>query len=1276
LAKRPRRSASGTADDVHLLLASYKHANDWDEYFNILLSPQAQDHLAAEAARAGAAGPLEELQSGLGQAVRLLRIGDAVAVALATARWSRRLSVTAAPGADPAVEPDVTGGAGAADEALGGTAELNLRTGRDVLRALLRAWERYEAGYRSTARSLLGAIERGRPPLIHASDDARWAVPLLRAAFVIDPGITARLLSIRIVDDNVLGDLARELTAAGEYSRARIAGAAMGLFHETKADVLADLALAQAEAALRQGTATRRDTAGVSPREPPSPAGLRAAAETANLATEAARQALAEGPDATMAPRVPRVAGRLAKAAAALTLSGEQALAAQRWAEAMAVAEQEPDPHRLLADFAQAQVRAGLLDDAAQVIAVLLDESPASVLDLEAITDLDPGWRAAAALVTALAERGDVAGATAVLGMIPDFALSHPQAVRGLVRVLASTDVVQAERLAGQLDNPDEQGRALAAVAGAALAAGRRGDAVRVADGIEHPHWRAQALVDLATAQVRPADLSFDLLRSAIAAVTDAGTGAILLAEYAVTRDSEERRRLVAEAIRLVGEAPPESWWRLTARIGVTAAKAGLAAEAREAFTAAQRLLAPERDDRELCQLCRVRLDAGDTAGARETAGVALSAPAGRTADGRRRSPVGTVIAAFAAAVAGRRRRQLASVAEPALDRAIAATDIPAAVEVLSSIATLAALRSARAVPSAVMAEPDRADGPGLSADQIERVLAAAERLAEPYGMGAISAAESLAGAYTALGDFAAAERWILGLLPDLDDEDDEDEIIPVVARQERGIGLADVAQERSSLAANVAQERSIALADALVAAGESERAATFMREVADRLRPCARWSLGPAATQMLAELAAAQVRTGDIEGARATAAFAATVADPVTSGLPQPLGSPGADETGTVTAVVSAMTALMRESRIEPADFVGAGVPATDYARRPWQARARTLAAVSQALTDPAERARLAAVLAEDQAQIWRLVTATFVRDVTADYGDAAAALAVIAGARAAVGRMMDLLGEARAADELGEARSALARGRELAADIEDPAARARALGEVARGLSAVGDHATAMSVARGIGHPAYKGRAMAAAITAAADAGADAGLMDLLGEARAIEDKGWQAVALAALAAGGTGPLDSAETRPLIEKAYALIDDVPHGAPRTQVWREVINRWVAAGRYDLVVDLADQITDDAEGNLTSIAVALGLHAVSWSPGEEPRRREAGDALLRLLPHCARYPQAVHAACTVLAMAFPADAAVIAGAVAQHAATVQAAANAAEIEAAREAAR
>jgi hypothetical protein len=245
---------------------------------------------------------------------------------------------------------------------------------------------------------------------------------------------------------------------------------------------------------------------------------------------------------------------------------------------------------------------------------------------------------------------------------------------------------------------------------------------------------------------------------------------------------------------------------------------------------------------------------------------------------------------------------------------------------------------------------------------------------------------------------------------------------------------------------------------------------------------------------------------------------------------LPQPLGLPMAGEIGIVAAVVNEMTALVRDAGVGPADFAGAGQRAGDYARRPWQARARTLAAHARTRADPAERARIAALLTREQEQIWQLATVTFVRGATLDPGDATRALA-LAGAQAGIG-------------ELADARRALARAREMAADIEHSAERARALAEVALSLSTIGDHTAAISTARRIDHPAYQGQAIAAAITEAANAGVATGGMDLAGEARTIKDEGWRAIALAGVALAGASPLDFTEVRELIRQ-------VAHGNP-----------------------------------------------------------------------------------------------------------------------------
>ena len=285
----------------------------------------------------------------------------------------------------------------------------------------------------------------------------------------------------------------------------------------------------------------------------------------------------------------------------------------------------------------------------------------------------------------------------------------------------------------------------------------------------------------------------------------------------------------------------------------------------------------------------------------------------------------------------------------------------------------------------------------------------------------------------------------------------------------------------------------------------------------------------------------------------------------------------------------MDAMSALIREAGIGPADFAGAGQDAVDYARRPWRTRARTLAACARISASPAQQARLAALLAEEHEQIWQLVTVTFVRGATLDPCDAVGGLAVLAEAQVAIG-------------ELAGARRAVARARELAADIQDQGERAQALAEVVRGLNAVGDHAAAVTVARGIDHPAYEGQAMAAA----ANAGVAADTMDLTGEARAINDEGWSAIALIEVAVAGAAPLDFTEARELIAR-------VAHG-PRAQLWREVIGRCVVAGRYDLAVGLTDEVIDDACPYLAVIAGTLGFHTADGdqTAGEASRPRPA----------------------------------------------------------------
>jgi len=133
-------------------------------------------------------------------------------------------------------------------------------------------------------------------------------------------------------------------------------------------------------------------------------------------------------------------------------------------------------------------------------------------------------------------------------------------------------------------------------------------------------------------------------------------------------------------------------------------------------------------------------------------------------------------------------------------------------------------------------------------------------------------------------------------------------------------------------------------------------------------------------------------------------------------------------------------------------------------------------------------------------------------------------------------------------------------------------------------------------------------------------------------------------------ALSAAGHG----GEERPLnLSAVRRFIDEVPEGDPRTRARMVVIDGLVAAGRYATAASFATEVSADAGVQLARVAATLG--AASQDAG--PAATVAGTALLSLLPRCARYPEAAHAACAALARAFPAHAAAIARAVARNAA-------------------
>lgn len=553
------------------LLEGYRQDGEWDDYFPLAGAQKFQAALAAEAARTGetdALGPLRVLDEALGHAVELGRVTDAAGLTLAIARWTRRLELRTALGA---LRP---GGLAAAPVRAGESGQPPVKDPVDVLRALLRAWELADDGNPGDARQELGNLVRAQQPVLDILHGDYWMVALLRRAFAIDALRTAELL--RLVDDNTLVDLANSLTEAGELDHARTAALAIRLFTGSKVKKLAEIAIRQAEAGDFAGSARTSELA------------LAASEETGS---DGVRDADKSRPD------------WLAALAAAQVLRGDPDGAEAVFAEAATAARRQASPAGAMRAIAEAEVRVGLLVAADRTIADLTGHD---------LFSADHGWEAAATLVTALAARGDLAAAASVLDRIPDFALCYPRAVRALAQAVARTDPAGAEELAARLPEQSRD-RALHAVATAALSAGHRQDAERIANAIEVPSWRAQALIGHAGALSLADALPPGFVEDALAAVTDPVSRARLLAEYAVTRGGKDRPRLLAEAKRLVRKADRGDRWSVLAEIAMTEAEAGLPTA--ETFASARELVLADFDesDRELRELCRLQVLAGDS---------------------------------------------------------------------------------------------------------------------------------------------------------------------------------------------------------------------------------------------------------------------------------------------------------------------------------------------------------------------------------------------------------------------------------------------------------------------------------------------------------------------------------------------------------------------------------------------------------------------------------------------------------------------------------------
>jgi len=1048
-------SGPGTGQYLTLLDLYERHGR-WDDYMLLAGSPRFLAALASQPRHGGPAEPLRTLDVALEHAIRLGRVPDMTALLLARARWTGRLATRGPLDVARASSPD------AARRLAGGS-----RPGSPVLWSLLLAWELHDSGNPGEARQVLGDLVRQQQQLLTSSRDGDWAAVLLRHALAIDEARGGRLLPL--LDDNALTDLARRLTESGSLAQARLVAGAMRLFTGNKVSALTEIGIRQAAAGDQPG-----------------------AAETIALAAEV----IASSGDDDERP------GWLAALAAARALQGDRDGAWRAFGDAYTAADLMPRPSAARAAIATAQVRAGWLDAAARTIGT--------------IDDHDSKSEAAAALVAALAERGDVEAARNALSEAWSGSRSYGRATRAILAATAAADPAQAVRLAGELVESGQRDGAVASVAVAAARAGHGPAAVRLAGELTSHDWRARALVDLA-AVPGGSDLPDSLVRAAITEAGEAKLRAILLAEFGVTRDGEQRTQLLAEAIALASQAPRAERWEVLASIGHIQGEAGLAGAA-ETFASARRALLarydPQEAHRDLRELCRLQEQAGDLAGARDTIAVSL-AGSGPDQD-TWLVPLGLVGIAVAEAEAGQ---------------------------------------------------------PGAARQILQ--LAAAQELRGDHQLevtGAIARAQAIAG------DFAAARNTVLGLLDEDDDLDDDYEDDEEPGYDEAGFDddIEDLDDGTSGILAAV--QAGTAVARELVKAGKRDSAAGLLREVAQVATR--RLDEHLAFRDVIAGLAMAQADAGALDDALETAALDWTA------------------------AARSAALAVFARRQAHDGDLAGAAGTVRAIVLPDW--RAQALSGIAREVAGESGIAAIAEMLAEAASETMRA-------DPRIDPCDLVRALAGIAEAQAAIGQP-------------SAARHSLAGADEIASRIPPGDDQARERAGIVRGWSAAGDHGQALHLAGRIAHPWYGGEAMVAAIAAAA---AHAESLPAAREAAAqIGEPGWRALALTAVTLASHPPGDE-ESMPDLTEVEGLINQVPEGSPRTRLLQQLTEVFIEHRYYAVAADLTDRMSASPGNQLIAIVTALADEG-------------ARDAVARILPRCARYPESAYAACLALARSYP----------------------------------
>lgn len=315
-------------------------------------------------------------------------------------------------------------------------------------------------------------------------------------------------------------------------------------------------------------------------------------------------------------------------------------------------------------------------------------------------------------------------------------------------------------------------------------------------------------------------------------------------------------------------------------------------------------------------------------------------------------------------------------------------------------------------------------------------------------------------------------------------------------------------------------------------------------------------------------------------------------------------------DQTGTATGRLRAVMAgrLARDGVLDGA-LTAAGLIGDP------RVQARAFRAIATALAGRGGRAAARTVLTDAASQL----------RAAADVTLAVPALTEIATAQADMG----------CADDMA---ATLALARLAALGLGRAHDRDNALSQVAQSWAAHGDPDRALELAGDIGHDDWIGEAQVTAALAmvARDRTAWPAATAIID---GVASPGWQAIGLAvAGAAKATG--DGTDAPAYFADIAPLLSKVPEGEPRARAQRAIIEVAMAAGDYQVAVQVARTVTAGRAQALSELASDLAA-------------RGAADAVKALLPDCAQQAESAYAACVALARAAPSQADAIASEVA-----------------------